>query len=280
MKNIKNLLSVSLVLIFMVTLYSCKDESPEYTPAEKQEGSALVYIFDDEPANVTVTPNNKSFELTFGRKDATQALSVNLQVVDNSSMFDVPALSFAAGEKVKKIVVGVKLATTKTGELTIIVPKEQSYLYGNDSLTITVKNDYTWLDAGAVDFTSDWAGTTAEIKIQKAKEGAGLYRLLDVYNVLEPAYAPKKGYHIEIILDDNYNAVSLPVQLNDIGESSSSGGWWYLYWNPAKYGKFYNTGNVYTIEGAWASSDATGKVTLKSLANESFVWTKGYPLAN
>lgn len=280
MKNIKNLLSVSLVLFFMATLYSCKDESPEYTPAEKQEGSALVYIFDDEPANVTVTPNNKSFELTFGRKDATQALNVNLQVVDKSSMFDVPALSFAAGEKVKKIVVGVKLATTKTGELTIIVPKEQSYLYGNDSLTITVKNDYTWLDAGAVDFTSDWAGTTAEIKIQKAKEGAGLYRLLDVYNVLEPAYAPKKGYHIEIILDENYNAVSLPVQLNDIGESSSSGGWWYLYWNPAKYGKFYNTGNVYTIEGAWASSDAAGKVTLKSLANESFVWTKGYPLAN
>jgi hypothetical protein len=158
-----------------------------------------------------------------------------------------------------------------------MVPKDQSYLYGNDSITITVLNDYTWVDAGAVDFTSDWAGGTAEVKIQKAKEGNGLYRLLDVYNVLEPAYAPKKGYHIQIMLDANYNAVSIPESLTNIGETSSTGGWWFLNWNPATYGKFYNSGNEYTIEGAWASSDAAGAVTIKYLAKESFVWSTDYP---
>lgn len=280
MKNIKNLLSVMVVIFAMISLYSCKDEAPEYIPAEKQEGGAQVFIHNDAPTQVTVTPNNTSFELTFGRNNESEALTVNLDVVDEQNMFDVPALSFAANEKTKKIVVGVKLLTGTTGSLTISIPKDQSYLYyGKDSLKITVKNDYTWVDAGAVDFTSAWAGTTAEIKIQGAKENPGLYRLLDVYNVLEPDYAPNKGYHIQILLDENYNAVSLPVTNTDIGETSSSGGWWYLNWNPNTYGKFYNTGNEYTIEGAWASTDAAGVLTLRSLAKESFVWTDGYPLA-
>lgn len=279
MKNNKNLLSVLVVLFSMISLYSCKDDAPVYVPAEKQVGGAQVFIDGRTPSNITVTPNKKSFEITFARKDDSQATTVNLQVIDNKKMFEVPALSFAAGEKTKKIVVGVKLPTTESAELTLFIPKDQSYLYGNDSLTIAVKNDYTWLDAGAVDFTSAWAGTTAEIKIQGAKENPGLYRLLDVYYVLEPAYAPKKGYHLEITLDENYNAVSLPNQFTDIGEPASTGGWWFLFWNPAQYGKFYNTGNEYTIEGAWASSDAAGKKTLKSLAKESFVWKKGYPLA-
>jgi len=277
MKNNKNLLSVLVVLFSMISLYSCKDEAPEYVPAEKQVGGAQVFIDGSTPSNITVTPNKKSFEITFGRKDDSQATTVNLQVIDDKKMFEVPALSFAAGEKTKKIVVGVKLPTTESAELTLFIPKDQSYLYGNDSLKILVKNDYTWLDAGAVDFTSDWAGVTAEIKIQGAKENPGLYRLLDVYNILEPAYAPKKGYHIEIMLDENYNAVSLPNRYTNIGETSSDGGWWFLYWNPAQYGKFYNSGNEYTIEGAWASTDAAGKYTLKYLAAESFVWKKGYP---
>jgi len=279
MKNNKNLLSVLVVLFSMISLYSCKDDAPVYVPAEKQTGGDQVFMYEDTPLSITVTPNKKSFEMTFGRKNESQAVTVDLQVIDKDNMFDVPALSFAAGEKTKKIVVGVKLPTTKSSELTVVIPKSQSYLYGSDSITIAVKNDYTWLDAGAVDFTSAWAGTTAEIKIQGAKENPGLYRLLDVYYVLEPAYAPKKGYHLEITLDENYNAVSLPVRFNDIGEAASTGGWWFLYWNPAQYGKFYNTGNEYTIEGAWASSDAAGTTTLKSLAKESFVWTKEYPLA-
>ena len=158
MKNIKNLLSVLVVVFAMMSLYSCKDDVPVYVPGDKQEGGAQVYIYEDTPDNVTVTPNNKSFELTFGRKNTTEAVNVHLQVVDNDNMFDVPALSFAVGEKTKKIVVEVKLPTTETGELTVVIPKEQSYLYGNDSITIVVKNDYTWLDAGTVDFTSDWAG--------------------------------------------------------------------------------------------------------------------------
>lgn len=279
MKTVKNILGVLVMFIAMISLYSCKDEAPVYVPGEKQEGGIQAFLYEDTPTSITVTPNNQSFDLTFGRKNESQAATVDLQVIDTDKKFVVPALSFAAGEKTKKITVGVNLATTESNKLTIYIPKDQAYWYGNDSITITVKNDYTWLDAGAVDFTSDWAGGTAEIKIQGAKENPGLYRLLDVYNILEPDYAPKKGYHIEIKLDENYNAVSLPNQFTNIGETSSDGGWWFLYWNPAQYGKFYNTGNQYTIEGAWASTDAAGKATLKYLAKESFVWTKGYPLA-
>ena len=279
MRNIKNLLSVLVVIFAMISLYSCKDEAPVYTPAEKQEGGIQAYIYQDTPLSLAVVPSNKSFELTFGRQNESQAATVDLQVIDKDNMFVVPALSFAAGEKTKKITVGVKLDITKSSKLTVIIPKDQSYLYGNDSVTITVKNDYTWLDAGTVDFTSDWAEATAVIKIQKAKEEKGLYRLLDVYNILEPKSAPKKGYHIQILLDENYNAVSLPERFTDIGEKSAEGGWWFLYWNPEQYGKFYNTGNEYTIEGAWAFSDAAGKKTIKYLAEESFVWSKGYPLA-
>lgn len=281
MKNIKNLLSVLVVIFSMTSLYSCKDEAPEYVPAEKQEGGAQVFIHNDAPTQVTVTPDNTSFELTFGRNNESEALNVNLQVVDEQNMFDIPALSFAANEKTKKLVIGVKLATGTSGSFTVVIPKDQSYLYyGKDSITITVKNDYTWINAGSVDFTSDWAGVTKKIKIQGAKEYKGLYRLLDVYNVLEPDYAPNKGYHIQILLDDNYNAVSLPVKNTNIGETSSAGGWWFLNWDPATYGKFYNTGNEYTIEGAWASTDAAGVMTLKYNAKESFVWSEGYPLAD
>lgn len=269
-----------LLLIVGFIFSSCKEEEIIETPSPIQEGGVQAFIYDNAPRSYAVTPDKaQSFELTFGRYNESQAATVDLQVKDNNNKFNVPALSFAAGEKIKKINISYDLAIGSSSQLTIIIPKEQAYWYGNDSITISVKRDYTWLDAGAVNFISAWAGTSAEVKMQKAKEGNGLYRLLDVYNILEPDYAPKKGYHLQITLDENYNAVSLPVRFNDIGETSSTGGWWFLYWNPAQYGKFYNVGNKYTIEGAWASSDAAGTVTLRSLAKEEFIWTKGYPLA-
>ncbi len=276
MKNIKNLLSVLMVLIALATIHSCKDDAPVYVLAEKQVGGVQAFIYENTPSNLSVTPDKQTFELTFGRKNESQAATVDLQVIDKDDKFDVPALSFAAGEKTKKINVSFNLAITESRQLTIIIPKEQSYLYGNDSLTITVKNDYTWLDAGIVSFNSDWAGTTKDIKIEKAKEGNGLYRILSPYYVLEPAYCPKPGYHLEFYLDANYNAASLPTKQN-IGETSSTGGWWWLYYDHAQGNTFKNVGNEYTIKGFWASSDATGKLTLKYYATEIFTWTTGYP---
>ena len=277
MKNIKNLLSVLMALIALTTIHSCKEDAPVYVPAEKQVGGTQAFIYENTPSNLSVTPDKQTFELTFGRQNESQAATVDLQVIDKDDKFDVPVLSFAAGEKTKKLNVAFNIAITKSSQLTIIIPKEQSYLYGNDSITITVTNDYTWLDAGMVSFNSDWAGATKDIKIERAKEGNGLYRILSPYNVLEPAYCPKPGYHLQFTLDANYNAVAFSPTTQNIGETSSTGGWWWLYCNPAQGNTFTNVGNVYTIDGYWASSDTAGKLSLKSYATEIFTWTKDYP---
>ncbi len=267
-----------LLLIVGFVFSSCKEEKIIETPSPIQEGGVQAYIYDNTPRSYAVTPDlPQSFEVTFGRYNEAEAASVDLQVVDADNKFNVPALTFAPGEKTKKLTITYDLAIGDEAALTLFIPENQAYIYGNDSINFVVKRDYTWLDAGSVEFISDWAGATKDIKIEKAKEGTGLYRLLDVYHVLEPDYAPEPGYHIQITLDESYNAVSLPIRFTPIGEAATTGGEWFLYWNPAQYGKFYNTGNDYTIEGAWASTDAAGAATLRSLAKERFIWNEGYP---
>lgn len=277
MKTKKINLAVLLLIVGLV-FSACKDEEIIETPSPIQEGGMQAYIYDNTPRSFVVTPDKpQTLEISFGRYNEADAATVDLKVIDPDNMFNVPTLTFAAGEKTKKIVITYDMELGTNSDLTLVIPKDQAYWYGNDSIKLNVSRDYTWLEAGVVSFNSGWAGVTEDVKIQKAKEGNGLYRLVSPFYILEPDYAPNPGYHIEITLDENYNAVSLPNRLTDIGETSSSGGWWYLYWNTEQYGAFYNTGNVYTIEGAWASTDSAGKLTLRSLAKEVFTWTEGYP---
>lgn len=109
MKNIKNILSVLVVMFAMISLYSCKDDAPVYEPAEKLDGTSEGVFFPNT--------NKKAFELepteatqitlTIARSSTAGAIDVPITVeLNTDEVFVAPTtISFADGEAEKNFTV-------------------------------------------------------------------------------------------------------------------------------------------------------------------------------
>lgn len=286
-----NKLFISLACIATMSFVACEDYEDDYMAGELSEGIGLA--FDAQTKSVKLLPSDTKFNVPLHRVNASSAASYNVKIVkvDSISAVDpfciVPStVSFAAGESTKNLTVdlaeGCSLQTTYNLVLALEGEVDNPYTSGSIESSVSVVIDYTWVSAGSVMMTSGWAGTSARINLQKAKENPNLYRLVSPFYVLEKDYCDLgEGYHIQFYLDDDYNAVSLPLAQN-IGESSSKGGVWNLYYTTegsfASYCSFTNANNVYTISGIWAYGDESLGYSPYNTASESFVWDVNYPL--
>ena len=274
MKKIGKLLFAILGAILLLS--SCKDTIVR-EPSPVQNGTHAYFSENNITSYSFIPADTPILNVVIGRNISKGKATVKYAVVDKDGVFNLPdSVVFADGSALDTIKVDFsKMPIGTTSTLSLEVDSLSSYFYGASSISITVLRDYKWVDAGVASMTSAWAGGTADVSIEHAT-GTYLYRLVSPYYVLEPTYCPAPGYHVQFLLDENYNAVSLPKYQN-IGEAASSGGSYWLYWNAAKsYCSFTNVGNEYTINGAWAKGSLPTP-TLSSYATESFVWTKGYP---
>ena len=275
------LYTILLISATTLSMIACSDYEDTEVASPVPEGGTQAFISANTPADLSYTPEkDQSFEVTIGRHNETEATSFFLEITDEGSFFTLPSeVSFAAGETVKTITISFDMEIGESGDLTLIVPDADRYIYGLDSVTISVLRDYTWEDAGIVSFTSAWAGGTADLSVQQAKEGDNLYRIVSPYYVLEPDYCPNPGYHVEFTLDDSFNAKS--VITSDIGEVATGSSNWWLYWDStgphASDCTFTNDGNSFSITGRWAYGTSAENLTDYASATESFVWTTGYP---
>ena len=153
---------------------------------------------------------------------------------------------------------------------------------GKLASSVSINIDYTWVGAGSCLMTSTWVGNSdpIRIKIQKAKEGTGLYRLVSPYWVMEPDYcdediAPSR--HLQFVIDEeDGTAISVPTFI-PLGEFNSSGAEYQWYFvttgSLAGYCSFTNEGNTYTLN----TLRYTGGSLYATQGPEVWVWDDGYP---
>lgn len=271
--------SIFIALAAVATTFaSCSDEgkwdaynAEEETYSFAQGSSTLSYTAGNVPAEIKV-------ELYRSSNVGSVTLPITFESADGV-LTGASSVTFAEGSNVAEYAVAI-------GEVPIGTNVSASMSFdenvvsasGKSSYSLTVGVDYTWESAGSCVMYSDWAGVSTTVSIQKAAEYDGnLYRLNSPYYYLEPSYCPNPGYHIQFYLDDNYEPLDLP-KFQNIGETSSYGGYWTFYYNKAaSYCSFTREGTVFTILGAWAYGPVDGQYSLAYYATEIFDWVEGCP---
>ena len=153
---------------------------------------------------------------------------------------------------------------------------------GKLASSVSIIIDYTWVSAGSCLMTSTWVGNSdpIRIKIQKAKEGTGLCRLVSPYWVMEPDYCDEEiapSRHLQFVIDEeDGTAISVPTFI-PLGEFNSSGAeyqWYFVTTGSLKdYCGFTNEGNTYTLK----TLRYTGGSLYATQGPEVWVWDDGYP---
>ena len=290
MKLYKSLLMFA---VAAVAFCSCSDEG-YWEPYEIEE-TQYSFAQAKQSYSLTATDSLSSVTVTVYRntKGAAVTLPLNVEISDPYVLSVADScVTFAAGSNIAEFELLVDesyiaMGTTYSAKFSFVVDTvnftENNYsVSGNKSHQVSIVKDYTWVSAGKVYMASNWAGAYATIPVENAKEyntnGNKLYRLCSPYYYLEPSYCPKPGSHLQFILDANANAVTISPTFQAIGEAASAGGEWFFYFHPnAAYCSFTNEGNVYTMNGAWAYTDAAGNAALSQYATELFQWIEGWP---
>lgn len=143
------------------------------------------------------------------------------------------------------------------------------------SATVSFFVDYNWVSAGSCLLTTDWAeeGTPAvRVPIQKAAEADGLYRLVDWLAYVEPDYAAK-GYHLQFVLDDDYNLLGLAGGMQYVGEDDGTDDIW-AYYSTAypQYCTVATDGNEYEFSCLFGTGNS-----LRWIVSVQFTWDQGWP---
>lgn len=285
--------SLFLTAVAAFAFASCSDKG-YWEPYEAEEAQ-YSFAQPKQSYSLNATDSLSSVVVTLYRDTKSGEVTLPLDVVvsdTNVIVIKDSTVTFAAGSDIAELEVvineaNIVMGTTYSAEIAFVVDSinftEANYaISGNKSHSISIVKDYTWVSAGKVVMLSNWAGAKAEVPVENAKEysvaGYKLYRLNSPYYYLEPSYCPKKGAHLQFILDDEANAVTISPVFQAIGEAASAGGEWFFYFHPqAPYCSFSNEGNVYTMKGAWAYTDAAGNASLYDYATELFQWVEGWP---
>lgn len=288
--------SLFLTAVAAVAFASCSDKG-YWEPYEAEEAK---YSFAQEKQSYSLgtTDSLSSVVVALYRdtKSGEVTLPLDVAISDtNVIVFKDTTVTFANGSDIAELVVTINeanivLGTTYSAKIAFAVDSvaffEHNYaLTGNKSHTISLVKDYTWVSAGKVTMISDWAGLKAVVPVENAAEynvdGNKLYRLNSPYYYLEPEYCPKKGSHLQFILDADANAVTIAPSIQSIGEAASTGGVWNFYFvttgGNAQYCAFMNEGNKYAMYGLWICGDANIGYQIKYTAAEQFEWTEGWP---
>lgn len=150
---------------------------------------------------------------------------------------------------------------------------------GKLASSVSINIDYTWVSAGSCLMTTSLVEDSdpIRIKIQKAKEGTGLYRLVSPYWVMLPDYcdediAPTR--HLQFVInEEDGTAISVPTFIPlGIFDDGDEYQWNFVTTgNLSKYCSFTNEGNTYTLNTIlYIGSPYTAN-------QEVWVWDDGYP---
>ena len=167
------------------------------------------------------------------------------------------------------------------------IPTEESSVYGDDTLSITIARDYTWEKVGEAQFTDKVWGMEATVDVMKAKEGTNLYKfacpLTTAFKQAGEEELPGEA-DIKFTMDEEGN-VSMEDGIYDVETGTN-----FTADKDASLYQFYyvSTGNLASY---CSFTNDNGTITFVPLllmdGNDlapcdgwEFIWTKGYPINN
>ena len=266
------------VAIAGLSFASCSDDDDNYTVGEASDGA---YLYSDFSTKTFLPDDNQTFTINVGRTNTTGEQSFELKC-DNDK-FTVPStVNFKAGESVVAVPVtfNMDLGDTQTAQFT--VPSDKSTVYGNDTISVTISRDYTWVKIGTADFTDDiFTGASATIDVQKAKEGKNLYKFVTPMRTLYKQNGQTElpgGVDMIFTMDEEGN-ITMDQGIYDVesGTSLIEDGAYQFYYACKRYPDycfFDNDNGVITFSTLLLSG---GK--LIGPYTWTFDWNNGYPYA-
>lgn len=229
---------------------------------------------EEAPSSYVVTLNRTN-------SDAAQTVDVNFTTSDPDVLSGEPTVTFEAGKNTADYVINIgSLVPGLTYTATISVENpEDSFVHvdsQNLSFSFSISSELTWTSAGTAQVTSlSWVdGETGTVAVEEGNwpvAGQRLFRLIDVYHVLEPDYA-EAGTELRFLTDDAGNALEMFQAWTYIGETYD--GEYCMFGCPAQYGcSFTNSGNDYIMDGViGTAASLTGSVTPGWYETLEFVW--------
>lgn len=275
-------LMATTAILALSSLSSCKEGKYWDEPGDPGQ----VVGFAKPAATVTVDADAKApetYDVTISRSKTVGDLTVDVTLTsDNGDVFTgEKTVTFKDGEPravytihIGDIMPGVQYAVKlsvpeQKGSLTHVDPN-------NLTFTLNLSQNLKWTDAGTATVTSlNWVeNVTGEVKVEEGNwpvAGQRLFRLIDVYEVLEPDVA-EPGADIRFLTDNDGRAIDMFTAWSYMGENSD--GEYYFFGCPAEYGgSFTNEGNNYVMTGIVGTSDSlTGEVEPGWYETLTFTW--------
>lgn len=280
--NIKNFLMAAAAVL---VLCSCSEGKYWTEPADKGD----VVAFAKPAATVSVSPTGQapsSYTVTLYRSQTASEQTVNVEFTPSESAADVlsgaSSVTFKAGENTADYVISIGSlipGMNYSAKLSVTNP-ENALTHVNSqnlSFTFSISQALSWTAAGeAAVQSSNWVGneTPMNVKVEEGNwpiAGQRLFRLIDVYYVLEPEYA-EQGTELRFFTDDDGNALELFQAWTYMGEMYDDE---YCFFGcPAQYGgQFISEGNEYLMQGViGTAASLTGDVAPGWYENLYFVW--------
>jgi len=115
--------------VMAMTITSCTEEYEYDAPSTSAAAVGGNFFLSADATSFTYLPTDEqSFSFVVNRVDSTKEETVTL--ISSNAKFTVAPLSFAAGEKSKKVVVNFDIPSGSTEVTTIAVDSIQAFIYG------------------------------------------------------------------------------------------------------------------------------------------------------
>lgn len=278
-----NIKSAFVAAAALFSLASCSEGQYWTEPADKGQ----VIAFAKPAATVSVGASGtapESYTVTVYRSQTAGDLEVPVTFTSNNTeVLNGPAsVSFKNGENTADYTISIGSlipGMSYTAKLGVNIPDGTIThpATTNLSFTFSISQALSWTEAGEASLQStNWVGNEEPVTV-KVEEGnwpvAGerLFRLIDVYYVLEPEYA-ESGTEIRFYTDDAGNALRMANEWSYMGEVND--GEYCFFGCPAAYGgQFISEGNEYLMQGVvGTAASLTGEVSPGWYENLYFTW--------
>ncbi|MBQ7634540.1 MAG: hypothetical protein IJS89_03100 [Bacteroidaceae bacterium] len=263
----------------LTTLAACSDDGywDAYVPGADGTGSSVEFSFTQNMVSVTLLPSDQpEVRIQIVRSTTKGDIELPVAAMLDEGLSGPEVVKFEDGSSTADYVITVSDDVIIGEEYNGVIAfaEEATSVTGINMCEVTIKKDYTWVDAGSCLWTSDLLGGTGRVRIEKAQEAEGLYRAVSPWAAIDPEEV-SGNYPFEFTLDEDYNAATIPNMWTDFGllYSSTYGNLALLY-HPSYGAAFYNNGNEFHIEGAYG---LTAGYIYSQGASETFVWDENYP---
>lgn len=273
------------VAIAGLSLASCSDDDDNYNVGEFSDGA---YLYSSFSSKTFKPEDTQTFSITLGRTNVSEDATYELKC-DNEN-FTAPAqVTFKAGQKDVEVPVTCNLELGQSEDVMFTIPTNQSSVYGDDTLSLTIIRDYTWEKVGTAEFSDGVFDLSATVNVMKAKEYSQTKEdgsVVSYYKFAAPmTEACKQSGEEELpgeadfkfYMDDKGNVEELADGFYDMETGTSVLGYQF-YYNRAKYADycfFTNDNGSFTFQSLIYDG-----ASLYGPCSWIFDWKDGYPVKN